>query len=186
MAVKNQFLGDFILLGFSEEKVLLSFLMAAVYTMILMGNVAIFSIIRIDCHLQAPMYFFLSYLSILDICYSTVTLPSMLFNSITGSRRISFHRCFIQLYFFVSLGGTECLLLAAMAYDRYVAICKPLHYSTIMNRKLCFHLVAGSWNSVPHTVMTSQLYFCEISELAIVTVSELAMSLWVATLANCR
>ncbi|KAE8593348.1 hypothetical protein XENTR_v10019082 [Xenopus tropicalis] len=168
MAMKNQtFLGDFILFGFSEEHVLLSFLMAAVYTMILMGNVAIFSIIHIDGNLQAPMYFFLSYLSILDICYSTVTLPSMLFNSITGNRRISFYRCFIQLYFFVSLGGAECLLLAAMAYDRYVAICNPLHYPIIMNRKLCFHLVAGSWvcgflNSVLHTVMTSQLYFCEI------------------------
>ncbi|OCT72851.1 olfactory receptor 5V1 [Xenopus laevis] len=168
MAIKNQTLfGDFILLGFSDEHVLLSFVLAVVYSMILMGNVAIFSIIHIDCRLQAPMYFFLSYLSILDICYSTVTLPSMLFNSITGNRRISFHRCFIQLYFFVSFGGTECLLLAAMAYDRYVAICKPLHYSTIMNRKLCFHLVAGSWvcgflNSFLHTVITSQLYFCEI------------------------
>ncbi|KAE8593350.1 hypothetical protein XENTR_v10019083 [Xenopus tropicalis] len=168
MEMKNQtFLGDFILFGFSGEHVLLSFLMAAVYTMILMGNVAIFSIIHIDANLQAPMYFFLSYLSILDICYSTVTLPSMLFNSITGNRRISFHRCFIQLYFFVSFGGAECLLLAAMAYDRYVAICNPLHYPIIMNRKLCFHLVAGSWvcgflNSVLHTVMTSQLYFCEI------------------------
>ncbi|KAM4703109.1 olfactory receptor 5V1-like [Rhinophrynus dorsalis] len=157
---------DFILLGFPEEGVSLSMLMAVTYSMILIGNLAIFSIIRIDCHLQTPMYFFLSFLSILDICYSTVTFPAMLFNSITGNRRISFNRCFTQLYFFVSLGGSECLLLAAMAYDRYVAICNPLRYPIIMNKQLCSHLVAGSWfsgflNSVLHTWMTSKLSFCE-------------------------
>ncbi|XP_053308398.1 olfactory receptor 5V1-like [Spea bombifrons] len=157
---------DFILLGFSEGRVMLSVLLVIMYTMILMGNFAIFSIIRVDCHLQTPMYFFLSYLSVLDICYSTVTLPAMLFNCITDNRRISFRRCFTQLYFFVSLGGSECLLLAAMAYDRYVAICNPLRYPIIMNKKLCSQLVAGSWfsgflNSVLHTSMTSRLTFCE-------------------------
>ncbi|KAG8434190.1 hypothetical protein GDO86_012530 [Hymenochirus boettgeri] len=168
MAMTNQtFLSDFVLLGFSEERVVLSLLMAMIYTMILIGNLAILTIIRVDCQLQTPMYLFLSYLSILDICYSTVTLPSMLFNCVTGNRRISFHRCFAQLYFFVSLGGSECLLLAAMAYDRYVAICNPLRYPTIMNKKLCLHLVGGSWfcgflNSVLHTLMTSRLSFCEI------------------------
>ncbi|KAM4703112.1 olfactory receptor 5V1-like [Rhinophrynus dorsalis] len=167
MALINQtFLSDFILLGFPEGRVALSVLMAMVYMMILMGNIAIFCIIQIDCHLQTPMYFFISFLSILDICYSTVTVPAMLFNSITGNRRISFNRCFTQLYFFVSLGGSESLLLVAMAYDRYVAICNPLHYPIIMNKRLCSHLVAGSWfcgflNSVLHTCMTFKLSFCE-------------------------
>ncbi|XP_077111130.1 olfactory receptor 5V1-like [Ranitomeya variabilis] len=166
MALINQtYFCDFILLGFSGGQVLLSFLILTIYTMILLGNLIIFSVIRIDNHLQTPMYFFLSYLSILDICYSTVTLPSMLVNAITGNRRISFNRCFTQLYFFVSLGGSECLLLAAMAYDRYVAICNPLYYSVVMNKRFCSCLVGASWfsgflNSVLHTLMTSKLTFC--------------------------
>ncbi|KAG9481938.1 hypothetical protein GDO78_010919 [Eleutherodactylus coqui] len=134
--------------------------------MIILGNLTIFGVIQIDNHLQTPMYFFLSCLSILDVCYSTVTLPAMLVNAITGNRKISFSRCFTQLYFFVSLGGSECLLLAAMAYDRYVAICNPLKYPIIMNKRLCSYLVGGSWfsgflNSVLHTVMTSKLTYCE-------------------------
>ncbi|XP_040280816.1 olfactory receptor 10A7-like [Bufo bufo] len=165
-AINRTYFCDFILLGFSGEKVLLSILILTIYTMILLGNMIIFSVIRIDHRLQTPMYFFLRYLSILDICYSTVTLPALLVNAITGNRRISFNRCFTQLYFFVSLGGSECLLLAAMAYDRYVAICNPLHYSVIMNKRFCSYLVGGSWfsgflNSVLHTFMTSKLTFCE-------------------------
>ncbi|XP_063291649.1 putative gustatory receptor clone PTE01 [Pelobates fuscus] len=167
MEVKNlTFTSDFILLGFSEGRVILSFFMSVIYTMILMGNVAIVSIIRIDYNLQIPMYFFLSYLSILDICYSSVTLPSMIFNSVTGNRRISFCLCFTQLYFFIAFGGSECLLLAAMAYDRYVAICNPLHYPNVMNKKICSYLVSASWfggflNSILHTYMTSKLNFCK-------------------------
>ncbi|XP_075696723.1 olfactory receptor 5V1-like [Rhinoderma darwinii] len=166
MALVNQtYFCDFILLGFSGGQVLLSLLILTIYTMILLGNLTILSVIRIDNHLQTPMYFFLSYLSILDVCYSTVTLPAMLVNAITGNRRISFNRCFTQLYFFVSLGGSECLLLAAMAYDRYVAICNPLQYVLIMNKRFCSYLVGGSWfsgffNSVLHTLMTSKLTFC--------------------------
>ncbi|CAI9575855.1 unnamed protein product [Staurois parvus] len=135
------------------------------YTMILVGNLTIFSVIKIDIHLQTPMYFFLSYLSILDVCYSSVTLPAMLINAITGNTRVSFNLCFTQLYFFVSLGGSECLLLAAMAYDRYVAICDPLCYPVVMNKTFCSYLVVGSWffgflNSVLHTALTSKLTFC--------------------------
>ncbi|XP_063797858.1 olfactory receptor 5V1-like [Pseudophryne corroboree] len=164
--VRNQTcFSDFTLLGFSGRQVFLSFLIVVTYLMILVGNLTIFSIIKIDSHLQTPMYFFLSYLSILDVCYSTVTLPSMLANAVTGNRRISFNRCFTQLYFFVSLGGAECLLLAAMAYDRYVAICNPLHYHLVMNKMFCSYLVGGSGlcgflNSVLHTLMTSKLTFC--------------------------
>ncbi|KAM8927174.1 olfactory receptor 5V1-like [Pelodytes ibericus] len=166
MGVTNQTAtSDFILLGISEGRVILSPLIAMIYIMILMGNLTIVTIIRMDYHLHTPMYFFLTYLSILDICYSTVTLPAMLLISITGNSRISFNQCFTQLYFFIAFGGCECLLLAAMAYDRYVAICNPLQYPIIMNKQLCSQLVAATWfsgflNSVLHTSMTSRLTFC--------------------------
>ncbi|XP_056397769.1 olfactory receptor 5V1-like [Hyla sarda] len=156
---------DFILLGFSKEPLICSFLMAAAYIMVLLVNLSVFSIIKINSHLQTPMYFFLCCLSILDICYSTVTLPAMLVNAITGKRRISFSRCFTQLYFFIFVGGSECLLLAAMAYDRYVAICNPLHYILIMNKRFCSYVVAGCVllglvNSMFHTLLTLRLRFC--------------------------
>ncbi|XP_063291648.1 olfactory receptor 5V1-like [Pelobates fuscus] len=171
MAVENQSItSDFILLGFPEGRVLLSILIALTYLTILMGNFAIISIIRIDCHLQTPMYFFLSFLSLLDIGYSTVTLPAMFFNSVTYNRRISFSRCFVQLYFFICFGGSESLLLTAMAYDRYVAICNPLRYLVIMNKKFCSYLVLGCYssgfmNSAFHTSVTSTVNFCEVRNL---------------------
>ncbi|XP_078509792.1 olfactory receptor 5V1-like [Lissotriton helveticus] len=156
---------EFVLLGFPEGGHFLSIFLLLLYLMILMGNLAIFTIIQIDSHLHMPMYFFLSHLSQLDICYSSVTLPSMLGNAMAGNRRISFEGCMAQLYFFVSLGGAKCLLLAAMAYDRYVAICNPLRYASIISQRLCVELTAASWlggflNSILHTAMTSQLPFC--------------------------
>ncbi|OCT72852.1 hypothetical protein XELAEV_18035831mg [Xenopus laevis] len=115
------------------------------------------------------MYFFLSNLSLLDICYSSVTLPFMLINCISGNRRICFYNCIVQLYFFVSLGGAECILLAVMAYDRFVAICNPLRYPIIMSRTLYASLAAASWlsgflNAILHTVMTSNLSFCKTTQ----------------------
>ncbi|XP_056399158.1 olfactory receptor 5V1-like [Hyla sarda] len=166
MEIENKtLLNDFILLGFLEGRVVCIILIVIVYIIIVLGNFTVFSIIQVDSHLQTPMYFFLSCLSLLDVCYSTVTLPAMLANAITGNRRISFHSCFTQLYFFVSLGGSECLLLGAMAYDRYVAICNPLHYHSVMNKRFCSGFVAGclacGWlNSVFHTLMTMKLTFC--------------------------
>ncbi|XP_063797994.1 olfactory receptor 5V1-like [Pseudophryne corroboree] len=170
MAANETYFGDFILLGFPEGQSILSFSIAIIYTMIITGNLTVFSIIQVDRRLQTPMYFFLSCLSILDVCYSTVTLPAMLVNAIMGNRRISFNRCFIQFYFFVSFGGAECLLLAAMAYDRYVAICNPLHYLLIMNKMFCSYFVAGCLicgflNSVFHTLMTVKLTFCGDREI---------------------
>ncbi|XP_075696722.1 olfactory receptor 5V1-like [Rhinoderma darwinii] len=161
----NNSLDNFILLGFSEGQIIFSLLIGITYIMTIIGNVAVFSIIHVDNHLQTPMYFFLSCLSLLDICYSTVTLPAMLSNAITGNTRISFNRCLIQLYFFVCFGGSECLLLAAMAYDRYVAICNPLRYHVVMNKRFCSSFVAGCWvcgffNAVFHTLMTLKLTFC--------------------------
>ncbi|XP_069498713.1 olfactory receptor 5V1-like [Ambystoma mexicanum] len=161
---------EFIFLGFSEGGKFLSFIFLSLYLMILLGNLTIFNIIRVDSHLHLPMYFFLSHLSLLDICYSSVTLPCILVNSMTGNRRISFRGCMTQIYFFVSLGGAECLLLAAMAYDRLVAICNPLRYAIIINHLLCIQLTAASWlggflNSILHTALTSELPFCGASNI---------------------
>lgn len=156
----------FILLGFSNGKIIYSFLIAVTYAITVIGNIAVFIIIHIDIHLHIPMYFFLSCLSALDVCYATVTLPMMFVNALTGNTKISFKRCLTQMYFFVSFGGTESLLLASMAYDRYVAICNPLRYKLIMNRDFCSCLVAGCWalgfgNSMLHTLMTLKITFCQ-------------------------
>ncbi|KAM3921501.1 olfactory receptor 5V1-like [Leptodactylus fuscus] len=164
-AHSNNSLDDFILLGFSESHIIFSLLIAVTYTITIIGNFTVFCIIQVDSHLKTPMYFFLSCLSLLDVCYSTVTLPAMLANALTGNRRISFHRCFTQLYFFVCFGGSECLLLAVMAYDRYVAICNPLRYHSVMNKRFRSGFVAGCWvcglvNAVFHTLMTLKLTFC--------------------------
>nr|DBA16483.1 TPA: hypothetical protein GDO54_003871 [Pyxicephalus adspersus] len=166
MAATNRTsLDAFTLLGFPEQHTIFWFMIALIYTTTVLGNLSVFSIIQVDSRLQSPMYFFLACLSLLDVCYSTVTLPAMLANAITGNRKISFNRCLTQLYFFVCFGGTECLFLAVMAYDRYVAICNPLHYTTAMNGKVCSYLVVASWlsgsiNAAFHTMMTWKLTFC--------------------------
>lgn len=138
----------FVLLGFSDHSSLqgLCFtVFLVVYLMVLTGNGLIVLITVVDSSLHSPMYFFLRNLSILEICYTSVTLPKMLLGFLMADGRISFLGCTAQLYFLVLLGSIECLLLAAMAYDRYVAICDPLHYTIIMSRGLCIRLVMGSW-----------------------------------------
>ncbi|XP_068098144.1 olfactory receptor 5V1-like [Hyperolius riggenbachi] len=171
MATKNESSSDdFTLLVFLGGQILYTALIADIYAIIITGNFAVFSIIRADSHLHTPMYFFLSCLSLLDICYATVTVPSMLANSITGNIMISFNSCLMQIFFFVFCGGTECLLLASMAYDRYVAICNPLRYMDLLNPAFCLRLVAGccflgSLNSMLHTVMTLQLTFCGVRHI---------------------
>ncbi|KAM4053796.1 olfactory receptor 4Q2-like [Anomaloglossus baeobatrachus] len=111
------------------------------------------------------MYFFLSNLSFLDICYSTVTIPKMLSNVLLEKKTISFNQCISQLFFLHLFGGTECFLLTVMAYDRYVAICNPLRYHVVMNHRFCFWLVAFSWiagflHSFTQAFLTYQLPFC--------------------------
>ncbi|KAM4808025.1 olfactory receptor 5V1-like [Rhinophrynus dorsalis] len=133
-----------------------------------------------DRHLHTPMYHFLVNLSLLEILYTTTIIPNTLSMFLNGNNRISFAGCFIQIFIFVTLGGSECLLLCTMAYDRYVAICKPLLYSTIMNQSLCLYLALTCWtigflNSLLHTGLASTLpfchnrkidhYFCEIPSL---------------------
>nr|XP_014698918.2 olfactory receptor 2AP1-like [Equus asinus] len=159
---------EFILLGFTNDaelQAVLFFLLLLTYVLSVMGNLTIIILTLLDYHLQTPMYFFLRNFSILEISFTSVFVPKMLVNIGTGDKTISFAGCFTQYFFAILLGATEFYLLAAMSYDRYVAICKPLHYTTVMSRRLCIQLVLCSWFSgflvviVPHT-MTLQLPFC--------------------------
>ncbi|XP_050773892.1 olfactory receptor 10C1-like [Gopherus flavomarginatus] len=139
---------QFIFLGFSQDpvtRVILCVGFSIIYTISLMGNSIIILIIVLDSALHSPMYFFLWNLSFLESCYISVTIPKMLVNFVSEERTISFTGCAIQMHFILSLGTTECYLLAAMAYDRYRAICCPLHYPTIMNPRVCANMAIVCW-----------------------------------------
>ncbi|XP_036620649.1 olfactory receptor 10AG1-like [Trichosurus vulpecula] len=160
--------GELILLGFSDLPNLQGFLFGIfliIYMSILMGNGLIIVITMVDPTLQTPMYFFLGNFSFLEICYTSVTLPRMLTNLWTQNRAISLMACAMQLSFFLILGVTESFLLVVMAYDRYVAICKPLYYPLVMNHKVCVQLVVVSWivgipGQVVQTYKVISLPFC--------------------------
>ncbi|KAM8971071.1 olfactory receptor 10AG1-like [Sarcophilus harrisii] len=164
---------EFILLGFSDVpnlRELLFGIFVIIYMSILKGNGLIIIITKSDPALQTPMYFFLGNFSFLEICYTSVTLPRMLVNLWTQRGNISLSTCAIQLGFFLILGGTECFLLAVMAYDRYVAICRPLYYPLIMNYKMCVQLVIGSWisASLVQAALTYEIFslpFCGSNKL---------------------
>nr|XP_012602118.2 olfactory receptor 10AG1-like [Microcebus murinus] len=164
---------EFILLGFSDIPKfhwLLFGLFLLIYVIILLGNGIIILIIRVNPTLQTSMYFFLSNFSFLEICYVTVTLPRMLMDLWTLKGNISFFACAAQMFSFLTLGAIECFLLAVMAYDRYVAICNPLHYPLIMNHKACIQLVAGCWISgipvdIGQTYQIFSLPFCGSNEV---------------------
>ncbi|XP_049740847.1 olfactory receptor 6C4-like [Elephas maximus indicus] len=159
---------EFILLGLTDDTelqaVLFLFLLLT-YVLSIMGNLTIIILTLLDYRLQSPMYFFLRNFSFLEISFTSVFVPKMLVNIVTGDKTISFAGCFTQYFFAILLGATEFYLLATMSYDRYVAICRPLHYVTMMSRRLCIQLVLCSWFSgllvvlVPH-IMTLQLPFC--------------------------
>nr|XP_033818247.1 olfactory receptor 1-like [Geotrypetes seraphini] len=164
---------EFLLLGFTERVELRGFLFVTflvMYTMNLLGNGTMISIIAGNSHLHTPMYFFLCNLSLVDMCFSSVTVPKLLSNLISNSRTISFSNCFVQLYFFMFSGGSECVIMSIMAYDRYVAICNPLHYVTIMNKKVCLSMSIASWiiglfHSLLHTLLVYRLSFCKSNEI---------------------
>ncbi|XP_067406783.1 olfactory receptor 8U3-like [Emydura macquarii macquarii] len=148
-----------------ELQVPLFFLFLVIYVITLVGNLGMILLIRSNSQLHTPMYFFLSHLSFVDVCYSSVITPKMLVNFLAKSKVISFVGCAVQFCFFAGLGGTECLLLAVMAYDRYMAICNPLIYTVVMSRRSCSWLVSLSYgssflNSVAQTISTCQLPFC--------------------------
>ncbi|XP_054421158.1 olfactory receptor 11G2-like isoform X1 [Pteronotus mesoamericanus] len=158
----------FILLGFPcsrEDQALLFVLFSVVYLLTLMGNGSIICAVRLDHRLHTPMYILLANFSFLEICYVTSTVPNMLANILSDTKVISFSGCFLQFYFFFSLGSTECFFLAIMAFDRYLAICRPLHYPTIMTGRLCTNLVVSCWVLgflwflIP-IIITSQKPFC--------------------------
>ncbi|CAM5153229.1 unnamed protein product, partial [Eretmochelys imbricata] len=141
---------EFILLGFGdlpELQILLFLLFLVIYIVTMAGNILIVVLVVAYQHLYTPMYFFLGNLSCLETCYISTILPRMLASLLTGNRTISVEGCMIQLVLFGSLVTTECYLLTVMSYDRYLAICKPLHYGTLMNGRLCLQLAAGSWIS---------------------------------------
>ncbi|XP_053119325.1 olfactory receptor 1009-like isoform X2 [Hemicordylus capensis] len=160
---------EFILLGFTgspELQIMLFIFFLVVYLITLVGNLGMLLLIKIDSRLHTPMYFFLSNLSFVDLCYSSVVTPKMLMDFIVKSKTISLAGCAAQMWFFGLFLGVECYLLASMAYDRYVAISNPLLYTVIMSRKVCVQLLAGPYfvgllNAVTHTSLTFQLTFCK-------------------------
>ncbi|XP_070584417.1 olfactory receptor 6N1-like [Erythrolamprus reginae] len=166
---KNQSsIREFILLGFGnlpEVQLFLFWSFLVIYLMTIFGNLLIFLLVVADQHLHTPMYFFLSNLSCLDTCYSFNFLPKMLTNLLTGERTISVNGCLAQYHFFCMCESIETYLLAAMSYDRYLAICRPLKYASVMNIRFCFQLMVAIgihsliFNVILVTVM-AQLTFC--------------------------
>ncbi|XP_054859779.1 olfactory receptor 13H1-like [Eublepharis macularius] len=139
---------EFVLVGLSRQprvRAALFFLFLFMYAVTIAGNGLIVLLIVVDSHLHTPMYFFLSNLSFIDVCYVTTTVPQMLVHCIRDKSIIPLGNCLAQMNIGVFLGVAECLLLAVMAYDRFVAICSPLHYSLIMNRRVCLMLAVGLW-----------------------------------------
>nr|XP_028560107.1 olfactory receptor 2AP1-like [Podarcis muralis] len=159
---------EIILLGFRNVEnlnILLFLLFLVIYIVTLSGNLLIVVLVMAEQHLHTPMYFFLSNLSFVEICYTSTILPRMLNSFLTGDKTISFVGCILQMHIFSTLGATECYLLAVMSYDRYLAICRPLHYVTLMDNRTCILLVSVSWliGSLLITILTSlltQLTFC--------------------------
>ncbi|XP_077631585.1 olfactory receptor 2B8-like [Crocuta crocuta] len=173
----------FILLGFSDrpqlERVLFVVLLIF-YLLTLLGNTTIIALSRLDPHLHTPMYFFLSNLSFLDLCYTTSTVPQLLVHLRAADKSISFGGCVAQLFVSLGLGCTECILLGVMAFDRYTAVCRPLHYTVIMHPRLCALMASASWfigfaNSSLQTVLIFLVplcgrnkidhFFCEVPPL---------------------
>ncbi|XP_029435709.1 olfactory receptor 5V1-like [Rhinatrema bivittatum] len=159
---------EFVIVGFSdlpELQLSLSIASFFIYLLTLVGNVLILMTVFISPQLHSPMYFFLSNLSFLDICYTSVTVPKTAVIFTTGDRSVSLAGCLTQLYCFLSLASTEYMLLTAMAYDRYVAICHPLHYALVMSNRACVLLAAASWmlgflEPIAQTALLSQYSFC--------------------------
>ena len=158
----------FLLLGLPiqpEHQGLFFAMFLGMYLTTVLGNLLIILLIRLDPHLHTPMYFFLSHLALTDVSFSSVTVPKMLMDMQTQDQSIPYAGCLTQTYFFIFFGCTDNFLLVVMAYDRYVAICHPLHYTIIMREELCLCLLAGSWllscaYALTHTLLLAQLSFC--------------------------
>ncbi|XP_053157712.1 olfactory receptor 1L4-like [Hemicordylus capensis] len=146
-------------------------LFLSMYLLTLLGNVTIILLIRIDVQLlQAPMYFFLSHLALADLGFTSSIVPKVLVNLLSQEKTISYHGCLTQMYFYMCFGNSDSFLLAAMAYDRYVAICCPLSYSVRMSCKRCLLLATVSWiipiiHSLVYTLLMSRISFCDSEEI---------------------
>ncbi|XP_058381954.1 olfactory receptor 2T5-like [Diceros bicornis minor] len=184
---------DFILVGlFSHSKhpIVLCVIIFVVLLMTLSGNTILILLIHSDAHLHTPMYFFISQLSLMDMMYISVTVPKMLMDQVMAVNKISAPECGMQMFLYLTLVGSEFFLLAAMAYDRYVAICHPLHYPILMNHRVCLLLVSGCWilGSVDGFILTPVTmtfpfcrsreiyhYFCEVPALMKLSCSDTSL-----------
>ncbi|XP_025069038.1 olfactory receptor 1052-like [Alligator sinensis] len=163
----------FVMSGVSSYKQFQPFLFVVfllLYLLTVMGNGVIMVVIRSDPHLHTPMYFFLFHFSFIDIGYSSVTVPKMLQNFWADKKTISFHACIIQMSLLLLGARAEVFMLSAMAYDRYIAICDPLHYEETKNKQVCIRLVGGTClisilNAVTNTIPVLHLHFCGPNEL---------------------
>ncbi|XP_042796482.1 olfactory receptor 4F6-like [Panthera leo] len=164
---------EFVLLGLSTYRPVQHFLLAfsaVFYVTIVLGNLLVVFAVTFDPFLHSPMYFLLANLSFIDLCFSTLTVPKMIHNLYSGHKTISFQGCVIQIFALHVLGGSEMVLLIAMALDRYVAICKPLHYLTIMSPQMCILLLSGAWvigliHAVVQVAFVVHLPFCGPNEI---------------------
>ncbi|KAM9229857.1 olfactory receptor 2AP1 [Dugong dugon] len=172
--MKNKtMLAEFVLLGLTdvpELQVAVFAFLFFTYLLSIIGNLTILILTLLDSHLQTPMYFFLRNFSFLEIFFTNNIIPRVLISITTGNKSISFAGCFTQYFFVIFLGATEFYLLAAMSYDRYVAICKPLHYMTIMSSRVCTQLVLCSWLAgliviIPPITLMSHQDFCASNRL---------------------
>ncbi|XP_040841840.1 olfactory receptor 2Y1-like [Ochotona curzoniae] len=158
----------FLLIGFSDWPQLEIFFFVFIlifYSLTIFGNTTIIILSQLDLRLHTPMYFFLSHLSFLDLCFTTSTVPQLLINLYGLDRTISYGGCVAQLYIYLALGSTECVLLVVMAIDRYAAVCRPLHYTTIMHPCLCQTMAMSSWvggfiNSLVQTGLVMAMPLC--------------------------
>ncbi|XP_072472567.1 olfactory receptor 2L3-like [Notamacropus eugenii] len=169
MEERNQTSTGFFLLGLfpsTKTGLLLFLLVVFIFLIAFLGNSTMILLIWMDHHLHTPMYFLLSQLSLMDLMYICSTVPKMAVNFLSGDNSISLVACGFQSFCFLLINGVEALLLTSMAYDRYVAICHPLHYPILMNKRMCLLMIAGSWvsssiNSIFHTVYSLCLPYCK-------------------------
>uniref|UniRef100_A0A8C8YVP2 Olfactory receptor n=1 Tax=Prolemur simus TaxID=1328070 RepID=A0A8C8YVP2_PROSS len=160
---------EFLFLGLSADphvQALLFVLFLGIYLLTIVGNLMLLLVIRLDSQLHTPMYFLLSHLSFVDLCFSSVTVPKMLENLLSERKTISVEGCLAQVFFVFVTAGTEACLLSVMAYDRYAAICHPLLYGQIMSKQLYMHFVWGSWglgflDALINILLAVNMVFCE-------------------------
>ncbi|XP_018087152.1 olfactory receptor 1020 [Xenopus laevis] len=172
-SVNQTSMNRFILLGLTNIpylQALYVLMFLIMYVITLTANLLLMLVVQINSQLQTPMYFFLSNLSIVDFFFSSTIVPKIMAITVSQDKSISLLDCATQMFFSLSLGATECFILAVMAYDRYAAISKPLHYTTIMNKRFCISMAAGSWiisiiNAAIHVYLTFQLPFCRSHQI---------------------